>query len=143
MVEATKAWTKIPLKEFTNEKVRSCTKHMIVHDQQGNLPVLFQYQHCLFEFHKKKIQVTLGSLTKEKLLDEMRHTIIHCLGEGKTIGIMVGNLDPNFTTDIKDDKVFPSSLIFDKARFTDTTKQEYMTLVKEDENWSLGKLNKG
>ena len=43
MVEATKAWTKIPLKEFTNEKVKACAKHMIVHDQQGNLPVLFQY----------------------------------------------------------------------------------------------------
>lgn len=53
----------------------------------------------------------------------MRHQNIHCLGNGKTIGIMVVNLAPNFTTDIKDYKILPTK-IFDKALFTDKDKKE-------------------
>ena len=41
-----------------------------------------------------------------------------------------------------DPKVFPNK-IFDKALFTDANKKEYMTFVKDEEDWSLGKLNKG
>ena len=41
-----------------------------------------------------------------------------------------------------DPKVFPHK-IFDKALFTDANKKEYMTFVKDEEDWSLGKLNKG
>ena len=142
MVEATKAWTKVPLAKF-NEIVLESQNNVIVHDQQGSLPVFFQYKHSLYEFHKKKIQMTMGSKTKEELLDEMRHMVIYCLGEGKALGIMVGNLDPNFTDDMKDDKIFPSQLMFDRARMMDATKKAYMPFVKDDENYSPGKTNKG
>ena len=72
----------------------------------------------------------------------MRHQIIYCLGEGRTLGIMLGNLAPNFTTDMTDPKVFPNK-IFEKALFTDAKKKEYMPFVKDEEDWNLGKLNKG
>ncbi len=85
----------------------------------------------------------MGSMTKEKLLDELRHSIISCLGNGKTLGIMVGNLDPNFTSDITDDKVLPTQKIFEKALWTDVNKKEYMPFVKEHENFGPGGMNPG
>ena len=124
-------------------KLDMTDKYCIIHDQQGSVSVFFEYKHALFEFHKKKIQVALGSLTKEQLMEDLRHAIISCLGEGKTLGIMVDNLDPDFTSDITDEKVLPTQKIFNKALWTDKDKKEYLPFVKEHENFSPGRLNAG
>ncbi len=53
----------------------------------------------------------------------MRHQTIYCLGESRTLGIMLGNLAPNFTTDMIYPKVFQNK-IFEKALFIDADMKE-------------------
>ena len=63
--------------------------------------------------------------------------------EGETLGINVGNLDPDFTNVFTDEQIFPSKFIFNYKKWTDNITREYLKYVKKQENFGPGGLNPG
>ena len=75
-------------------------------------------------------------------LDLLRKNLVWCMRDGETLIINVERLAPNFKEEYAGtEDTWPADLIFNREVWSE--EENYMKVVREHENVSLGGLNKG
>ena len=84
----------------------------------------------------------MGRKTVADVMETLRKGLVNAARDGKTVIINVDKLSPDFSTQYTGDADnFPAATVFDKAEWE--KKENYMKLVRESENFSIGGQNPG
>ena len=139
------SWKKAGLGKLVSEVElsRNNGKYIFIHDKQGNVPTFFQYKGKLIEFAKCKMQVTMGSITKEEALDELRRSVVFAQKNGELLCIFLDKISADWKGEWKDDAIFNGDKVFDFPLWRDNEKEIWKPYVKDDENSGPGGMNPG
>ena len=137
------SWDKKPLAELvsaTEAANLTDLKYCFVWDRNGNVPMFFKYKGQLVDLAPKMVAKALQKETDETIAEYLRAQLVVGQRTGDKILIDIGKLNPDWAA-LHKDGVFEPQLVFNR---TEWYKQEnYIRFVKEEENYSVGGLNKG
>ena len=140
---ATDSWEKKSLQqlvEATEKANLTDKKYCFVWDRNGNVPMFFKYKGQLIDLAPKLIGKAMQKETNESIAEYLRAQLVVGQRTGDKILIDMGKLNPDWT-ELHQEGVFHPNLVFNREEWY---KQEnYIKFVKEEENYSVGGLNKG
>ena len=85
---------------------------------------------------------SIGQGTVADVLEGCRKAIVGTARNGNTCVLFTDKLTPDFINEYTgDEKNFPSNIVFDKDAWAN--QENYIKVVREDENHSIGGLNPG
>ena len=140
---STENWAKQPLTklvEATEKANLTDKKYCFVWDRNGNVPMFFKYKGQLIDLAPKLIGKSMKQETNESIAEYLRAQLVVGQRTGDKILIDCGKLNPKWD-ELRTEGVFHPELVFKREEWY---KQEnYIKFVKEEENYSVGGLNKG
>ncbi len=89
----------------------------------------------MFEMQKKIVGVTMGNVTDDEIIEDLRRKTVYCMKAGDTFVVYFDKLAPDFNERFNNADSFPMTKISD---FTEWRKEEnYMAIVKAEEDKGL------
>ena len=147
MVEAAGAgpssWPSFGLGELVKQvdAAREEGKYLFIWDKQGSVETFFTYQGKVSSFSVAKLNASLGRATKEDGLEIARKAVVNCLRNGDRLLYDFDKIAVDLTNEWTDEKIFPSAMILNREEYL--KKDNYMKIVKDEENTGIGGLNPG
>ena len=123
------------------EATRDEGKYLIIQDKTGNVATFFRYKGIELPFAKESLKVTLGQQKEADAVEMLRKRFVYCMGRGDRLLVDCDKLAIDFKAKFNDSTMFDTAKFFD---FTEGRKSEnYLKIVKEEENHGPGGLNPG
>ena len=124
------------------EAARDEGKYLILWDKQGSVSMFFKYKGQLTDWAPQQVKYAMdGHKDKTPVLELARKDVVRCLRNGENQLLDFDKMTPDLTNEWKDDAVFNAAFVFDRANFLQ--KDNYMKMVRDDENHGIGGLNPG
>ena len=115
-------------------------KYCFVWDRNGNVPMFFKYKGQLVDLAPKLIGKAMNKETNESIAEYLRAQLVVGQRTGDKILIDIGKLNPVWS-ELHTEDVFHPELVFNRTEWYKS--ENYLKFVKDEENYSVGGLNKG
>ena len=115
-------------------------KYCFVWDRNGNVPMFFKYKGQLIDLAPKLVAKAMSKETDDTIAEYLRAQLVVGMRTGDKILIDMGKLNPDWAALTKDG-VFLPDLVFNRTEWY--KHDNYIKYVKDEENYSVGGLNKG
>ena len=102
--------------------------------------MFFKYKGQLIDLAPKLVGKSMGKETDESIAEYLRAQLVVGMRTGDKLLIDCGKLTPDWTA-LRQEGVFHPELVFDRENWY--KHDNYIKFVKDDENYSVGGLNKG
>ena len=110
-------------------------KYQLIFDTTGECEVYFRYKAHMIELNKLSLSISLGRLTKDEAIEQMRKGLVYSMRIGDRYVLNCGKNMIDFKHMFNDPVNFPTDLIFN---FEEWRKEEnYMKIVRPEENVDL------
>ena len=137
--EVLKTFKTIPIRRLDKEieLAQEDGRYCLVIDMNGNCNIFFGYKATMKDFHKEMIACAIGKKTKTEALDVLRQGLVYSMRIGDTFVINIDKSCPDFITNYTHDEIFPTEEIFDWPFWCCPDPENYMKIVKEEEDHDL------
>ena len=145
-MEPTSQWLCCKMQKMNGQlkQANDQNKFLVIKDEVGTAATFFDYSGTLVELDKLKIQMTLGTKSKEQVLDLLRTKLLAAMRFGKTLCLSLGKISIDFKSDLNDAKHFPADTVFDLPSWKDNDAEHWRALIhSESDDVDYMALNKG